>query len=336
VDIAARSGADIVKFQTFQAAELVSKGAQKARYQLETTDATESQFEMIRKLQLSEADHQQLLGRCRERGIVFLSSPFDIRSLHFLSRGLGLRTIKVPSGEIVNGPLLLEIAREAESVIMSTGMATLAEIEQALGVLAFGFTRSEDEPPGRRSFIQAYSSEDGQRAIRERVTLLHCTTEYPAPLEEVNLRAIDTLRTAFDCRVGYSDHTAGICVSIAAVARGASVIEKHFTSSRSLPGPDHRASLEPDELAELVSAIRSIEKALGDGVKRPTPSETRNAAVARKVLVAAVPINEGDIFSPGNIAAKRATDGVEASAYWDLMGRRALRKYAIDEPLRLE
>lgn len=327
IDAAADSGADAVKFQTFRAEQLVARHAPKAVYQTRTTDAKESQFEMIRKLELTDADHEVLIAHAKARRIEFLSTPFDTASLHLLTNRFGLTTIKVSSGDITNAPFLLDIARAAQRVILSTGMSTLAEIEAALGVLAFGFVEP-NATPSRNAFEEAYSSDTGQRALRDRVVLLHCTTEYPAPISEVNLRAMDTMSTAFGLPIGYSDHTQGIHVSVAAVARGATLIEKHFTLDRGLPGPDHKASLEPSELNEMVSAIRDVELALGDGIKRPTASELKNRAIARKSLVSNKPLAQGE---PLTIACKRPGNGVSPFEFWSREGHPAPRSYVTDE-----
>ena len=333
IDVAADAGADAVKFQTFRAEHVVSRNAPKAAYQTRTTDHAESQFEMVRKLELTETDHEVLISHAQARGIAFLSTPFDVPSLHLLTRRFGLLTIKIPSGEIINAPFLLAIARASRQVILSTGMSTLAEVEAALGVLAFGFTAPVTATPQRGDFEQAFASEAGQRSLRDRVTLLHCTTEYPAPFGEVNLRAMDTMGAAFALPVGYSDHTPGIHVSLAAVARGAQVIEKHFTLDRNLPGPDHKASLEPDEVRELVRQIREIEAAFGDGIKRPAASEWKNRDVARKSLVAAKAIQAGEMFTEENLACKRPGTGVSPIAYWQTLGQTAKRSYNADEAL---
>jgi len=332
IDIAANAGADAVKFQTFQAEKVVSRNAPKAQYQTQTTGTTESQFEMIRKLELSDLDHEVLISHAQSRRIEFLSTPFDLPSLHLLTHNFGLKTIKIPSGEITNAPFLLEIARCAEQVILSTGMSTLAEVEAALGVLAFGFTMDKAIPQ-QGDFEQAFASDLGQQELGDRVTLLHCTTEYPAPFGEVNLLAMDTLASAFGLAVGYSDHTPGIHVSLAAVARGARIIEKHFTSDRTLPGPDHQASLEPQELNQLVRQIREIEQALGDGIKRPTASEWKNREVARKSLVASSAIKAGEVFTEENLTCKRPGTGVSPFTYWQTIGQVATRSYDMDETL---
>jgi N-acetylneuraminate synthase len=326
IDVAAEAGADAIKFQTFRADTLVTRSASKAAYQRVTTDAHESQHAMLEALELSEDDHQALVEHCTVRGVQFLSTPFDPESLRMLIERFEMHRIKVPSGEITNGPLLLAAARTGRPVILSTGMSTLGEVEQALGVLAFGYTERGD-PPGVENFEGAYASADGQSALRDRVTVLHCTSEYPAPPEAVHLRAMDTLRAAFGLSVGYSDHTRGIAVSIAAVARGAVLVEKHFTLDRSLPGPDHRASLEPDELTAMVRAIRDVEAALGQSVKAPTAAELDTRAVARKSLMAAAAIREGEPFSVENVAARRPGTGVSPMEYWRYMGERAPHAY---------
>lgn len=333
IDVAAEAGADAVKFQSFRAVELLSRTAPKAGYQRKADSDPESSFDMIRRLELSELDHEVLLAHASLRGIEFLSTPFDVSSLRLLTARLGLRTIKVPSGEITNAPFLLAIARAAGRIILSTGMSTLGEVEAALGVLAFGFTVDADAIPRSGQLMEAFASEAGQRHLRDRVTLLHCTTEYPAPLAEINLRAMDTLAAAFGLPVGYSDHTQGIHVSLAAVARGARIIEKHFTTDRKLPGPDHAASLEPSELQTLVRQIRDIELVLGDGMKRATASEIKNITVARKSLVAVRRIVSGEIFSTENIACKRPGMGASPFEYWRILGRRAGRDYSPDEAL---
>jgi N-acetylneuraminate synthase len=330
VDAAAEAGADAVKFQTFQAAQLVTREAPKADYQKRSTDAAESQYEMIRALELPVAAHETLIARCRARNVRFLSTPFDSSSLQLLAGRFGIGTIKVSSGDITNAPFLLEIARAAEQVIISTGMSTLAEIEAALGVLAFGFTQPASARPGPAEFERAFASAAGQGALRDRVAVLHCTTEYPAPFDEVNLRAMETIGAAFGLRVGYSDHTPGIHIPIAAVARGATIIEKHFTLDRSMPGPDHKASLEPAELTAMVAAIRDVERALGDGVKRPMASEWKNRAIARKSLVAARAIASGEKLE---LACKRPGTGLSPFAFWDMQERTAQRDYRADEVL---
>lgn len=331
VDAAADAGADVVKFQTFKADALATATAAKAAYQVANTNEGGSQLDMLRRLELAPAQHHALVERCGARGIRFMSTAFDAASLAFLA-ALEMPAIKIPSGDITCAPLLLQAARLQRPLIVSTGMCTLGDVEQALGVIAFGLTSPRD-PAGRGDFDSAFASAAGQAALREHVTLLHCVTQYPAPFEGVNLRAMDTLAAAFGLPVGYSDHTTGIEIPIAAVARGAVVIEKHFTLDRTLPGPDHAASLEPDELRQMVSAIRHVERALGDGLKRPAPQEVANRAIARRSIVAARPIRAGAAFVVDDLACKRPGLGVSPLDYWDLVGRRARRDYAADEPI---
>jgi len=330
VDAAAEAGADAVKFQTFKADKLVSRAAAKAEYQIGTTGKNESQHEMIRKLELDEAAHMRLLQHCRSKGIEFLSTPFDLESLDMLVSRFDLSRIKLASGEITNGPFLLAAARTGKPTILSTGMSNLGDVEMALAVLAFGYTCPE-AIPSLAAFEAAYCSDDGRSALSDKVTLLHCTTEYPAPLAAVNLRVMETLRQAFRLPVGYSDHTSGIAIAIAAAALGATVIEKHFTLDRNLPGPDHQASLEPEELKQMVRSIREVETALGSSVKQPAPCERGNRSVARKSLVAARPIGKGEHFSIGNLTVKRPGDGISPMYYWDWLGKPADRDYQADD-----
>jgi N,N'-diacetyllegionaminate synthase len=307
IETAAVAGADLVKFQTFSADRLVIGSASKADYQLETTSTSESQHEMIRKLELSREMHEELIAHCKKCGVGFFSTGFDPQSVDLLAE-LGLDRFKIPSGEITNLPYLRHIGQYGKPVILSTGMARLGEIEAALEVL------------------------EASGTPRERVTVLHCNTEYPTPMADVNLKAMLAIRDALGVQVGYSDHTLGIEVPIAAVAMGATVIEKHFTLDRSLPGPDHRASLEPDELKAMVQAIRNIELALsGDGLKRPSPSESKNLEIARKSLVALVPIKAGEPFTEANLGVKRPGSGISPMRWDDFIGRPANRDYQADE-----
>lgn len=330
IDAAAAAGTDAVKFQTFRADSLVSQGAPKADYQIVATGNIESQHDMLKRLELSEADHAVLIGHCKARAIEFLSTPFDIESLELLALKFGVSRIKISSGDLNNGPLLLAAARTGRPVIMSTGMTTLAEIETALGILAFGYTEG-DKSPSLHAFESANRSEAGHDVLRRMVTLLHCTSEYPAPVAEVNLHAMETLRTAFGLAVGYSDHTEGITVPVAAVALGATVIEKHFTLDRNMPGPDHKASLEPLQLKQMVRAIRDTELALGSPIKQPSASELRNMVAARKSLVAARDIRKGEPFTPENLAIKRPGNGLSPVQYWHMLGKIARRDYVRDE-----
>ncbi|EOI6145759.1 N,N'-diacetyllegionaminate synthase [Campylobacter coli] len=306
IEVAAKSGADFVKFQSFKAELCVSKNAKKAAYQLETTGKDESQLEMIKKLELDFNAHQLLISHAKQCGIAFLSTPFDLESIELLD-GLGLEVFKIPSGEITNLPYLKKIAKLNKKIILSTGMSNLGEIEAALGVLCKEGTQ------------------------RTNITLLHCTTEYPAPFDEVNLKAMQTLKNAFNLNVGYSDHTKGIHISLAAIALGASVIEKHFTLDKNMPGPDHKASLEPDELQELCTKIREIESALGDGIKQASKSERKNIEIARKSLVAKKKIKKGEIFSEENLTTKRPASGISAMRYDEYLGKKASKNYEEDE-----
>ena len=306
IDVAAVAGADLVKFQTFTADRLATRTAQKADYQNRTTTSTESQHEMLSRLELTDAMHHELIAHCATRSIGFFSTGFDIESVDLLVRH-GQNHFKIPSGEITNLPYLRHIGRLGKSVILSTGMANLGEIEAAIDALEAAGTP------------------------RAMLTVLHCTTEYPTPMAEVNLRAMLSIHAAFGVAVGYSDHTQGIEVAIASVAMGATVIEKHFTLDRNLPGPDHKASLEPAELNALVAAIRNIEVALGDGIKRLTTSEARNRPVVRKSLVASRAIKSGALFTAENITAKRPATGISPMRWDEVIGKAALRDFGADE-----
>ncbi len=332
IDVAADSGADIVKFQTFKSSRLVSRHAPKARYQINATGNSEGQLAMLQGLELSIKDHRELVEHCKTRNIVFLSTPFDEESANFLVNDLGVTHLKVPSGEITNGPFLLAVAQLKRPVILSTGMSTLGEIEEALGVLAYGYMNAGAKPC-RPEFREAYASEQGQQILHTNVILLHCTSEYPAPFSDINLAAMDTLRSAFGLPVGLSDHSEGIAIPIAATAKKAAIIEKHFTLDRSLPGPDHLASLEPRELTEMVRCIRQVESAIGNGIKRPLSCEFKNIPIARKSLIATAPIASGERLTEKNIGAKRPGSGVSPMEYWSYLGKPASRNYQEDEPL---
>lgn len=331
VDAAHKAGADIVKFQTFKASKLVTADAKQADYQIINTQKKESQLEMLSRLELSFEFHIQLVNYCQKLGIEFLSTAFDSESLKFLVNDLKLKRLKVPSGDLTNAPLVLEHARTGCDLIVSTGMATLAEIETALGVIAFGYIAKQTDQPSIEAFEKAYCSERGQKVLKEKVTILHCTTEYPAPLQDINLKAMDTIANAFKLPVGYSDHSVGINVPIAAVAREAKVIEKHFTLDQNMEGPDHRASLEPEQLAAMIEGIRNIEFALGNGIKGPRPSEIKNKSVARKSLIAEQVISKGASFSEDNLTIKRPGSGQNPINYWKLLGTVAKNDYQIGE-----
>ncbi len=306
IDVAVEAGADAVKFQTFKAEKLVSKSADKANYQKQTTDESETQFEMIKKLELSVDVHKKLIKYCNERGIMFLSTPFDHESINLLNE-LGLEIMKIPSGEITNLPYLRHIGALKKKVILSTGMSTLEEVGDALSILINAGT------------------------AKENITVLHANTMYPTPLNDANLNAMLTIQQEFDITVGYSDHTMGIEADIAAVAMGASIIEKHFTLDNSLSGPDHKASLEPKELKAMVTSIRNIEKALGNGVKMPSNSEKPNISVARKSIVANQAIKIGDIFTEENITVKRPGNGISPMKWDEVVGSVSEKDYQIDE-----
>lgn len=331
IDAASNAGADAVKFQTFNAALLASKVAGKAAYQIRNSQGVESQYEMLKKLELDEKSHEILIRHSKKRKIEFLSTPFDSVSLDLLASKFDLSLIKVSSGDITNAPFLLDIARSGKPVILSTGMSTLGEIEQALGVLAFGYTAMPEQSPSIKAFEEAYCSTCGRQALSSYVTLLHCTSEYPAPVADVNLRAMETMSKAFSLPIGYSDHTDGIAVSIAAVALGATVIEKHFTLDRTLPGPDHKASLEPSELRAMVQSIRNVELALGSYVKHPSPIELENRRVGRKSLVASDWIMKGQQFTGKLISVKRPGTGVSPMHYWEWLEKTADRDFMPDD-----
>ncbi|MDQ0194832.1 N-acetylneuraminate synthase [Paenibacillus wynnii] len=329
IDAAAESGADAVKFQSFKAEQLVTAYAPKADYQNKRTRESESQLAMLKRLELDVKATSELAAHAKTKKIDFFSSLFDLESVELALR-LDFPWMKIPSGEITNAPLLLQASRTGKPVILSTGMSNLGDIEKALGVLAFGYLHMES-PPSLAAFEQAYSSNTGQRILQENVRLLHCTTEYPAPFGEVHLRAIDVMREAFSLPVGYSDHTTGIAVSIAAAARGAVILEKHFTLDRTLQGPDHAASVEPCELKLMITSIREVEEALGSKIKTTTPSEGRNKSIARKSLIASVDIAAGTLFTEVNLTCKRPGIGISPFYLWDWLGKPAERDYRKDD-----
>jgi N,N'-diacetyllegionaminate synthase len=308
IDAAVDAGADVVKFQTFKASALATPAAQKAEYQVRQTGSADSQQEMLQRLELDAAAHSALLAHCAKREVAFLSTAFDDPSLDLLL-GLDMPYLKVPSGEITNLPMLRRIGAAGRKVLLSTGMANLGEVEAAVEAL------------------------EAAGAPRSQITILHCTTDYPASLDEVNLRAMVAMAAAFGTAVGYSDHTEGIEISTAAVAMGATVIEKHLTLDRSSPGPDHAASLEPAEFAAMISAIRNVERALGDGIKRPTLRERTNRVHARKSIVAARDLPAGHVLAAADLAVKRPGVGVSPMRWDELVGRAIARSYATDEAL---
>ena len=332
VTAGAEAGADAVKFQTFHPENLVTKTAEKAAYQKVTTGTQESQLEMLQKLTLKDEDYIELEKLCRECGVDFISTPFDSDSLHFLTTALNMPFIKIPSGEVTNAPFLIEIAHSQKPVVLSTGMATLGEIEKALAVLAYGYIKP-DFPASYQAAQNVYVSEVGQNVLREKVQLLHCTTQYPAPANQANLRAMETMKRAFALPVGYSDHTEGITIPVAATALGAVIVEKHFTLDKSMPGPDHKASLEPCELQAMVQAIRTVEQAIGSGVKVPVADEVANINIVRKSLVAASEIAKGEKISLEKLSAKRAGVGISPMDVWHILGKKAGHAYGTDEKI---
>ncbi|WP_103618841.1 N-acetylneuraminate synthase [Campylobacter concisus] len=307
IDAAVEAKVDAIKFQTFKTELCISKNAKKAEYQVESTgNSKESQFEMVKKLELTSQNHCELISYCKEKNITFLSTPFDSDSIKLLHE-LGLSTFKIPSGEITNLPYLRQIGGLNKKIILSTGMANLGEVEAAIEILVKNGTK------------------------RENISLLHANTQYPTPMEDVNLKAMITLKNAFGLEVGYSDHTLGIEVDIAAVAMGAKIIEKHFTLDKNMPGPDHKASLEPDELVAMVRAIRNIELALGDGLKHFSKSESENIKIARKSIVAKCNIKKGEIFSEQNICVKRPGDGINPMRWDEVIGQISQKDYKQDD-----
>jgi N,N'-diacetyllegionaminate synthase len=308
VDAAVDAGADVVKFQTFKSERIASKHAQKAEYQKKTTGAAESQLDMLRKLELSEEHHHELIQYCKKKNISFLSTPFDLESVDLLA-SLGLDTFKIPSGELNNLPYLEKIGKYNRKVILSTGMADLGEVESNINVLLKAGT------------------------ARENITLLHCHSEYPTPMHVVNLSAMITMREAFKLQVGYSDHTEGIEIPIAAAALGATVIEKHFTLDRNMEGPDHKASLEPHQLKAMVQAIRDIEAAMGDGIKTPSPIELKNKTVARKSIHAARDLKKGTVIREEDLTMKRPGDGISPMQMRELVGRKLIADIEEDQKI---
>lgn len=344
VDAAVKAGVDIVKFQTFKSELLASTDAKQAEYQITNSGKIETQQAMLKKLELSFDEHLAVKAYCEEKHIQYLSTAFDFDSLDFLVNVMKLTKLKIPSGEITNAPFVLAHALTGTDLIVSTGMADLNEIAFTLSVIAFGLiakqqqkvtSKNNEIKPSAQAFKQAFNSELGQQLLKEKVSLLHCTTEYPAPLAEVNLNAMDLMATTFALPIGYSDHTQGLIVSLAAVAKGAHIIEKHFTLDRHLPGPDHQASIEPDELAELVKSIRAIDVALGEKIKTAVPSELKNIAVARKSIFAANAIKQGEVISADDLVVMRPGDGLSAEYYYDVLGSRAIRDFSIGESLAI-
>lgn len=332
IDAAISAGANAIKFQTFKTDNLVTKNASKANYQINNAGDQESAYEMLKKLELNESEFEQLAIYSKKSNIDFLSTAFDIDSLEFLINKINLKTLKIPSGEITNAPLILAHARSKCDIILSTGMANIEEIKNALSVIAYGFLEDRKSiKPNFKDFDRAFLSKEAQQLLKEKVTILHCTTEYPAPIEEINLSAISTIKNTFGLNVGYSDHTKGIQIAPIAAAMGARIIEKHFTLDSNMVGPDHKASLEPDELKNMVDLLRNFEKALGSGIKKPSESEIQNINIARKSIHAEEQIKAGDIFSKDNISIKRPGGGISPFKYWDYIGKESKNNYEIGD-----
>lgn len=330
INAAKQAGADAVKFQHFRADDLVTTHTKMADYQSQNMPDTQTQYELLKALELSDLDMKSLKETCEQCGIEMLVTPFSLRAFDALYE-LGLRRFKISSGDLSDGPLLLAIAQKQCQVILSTGMGTLSDIEKALSVLAFGYT--QQGLPTEQALWQAYSSDAGFNALREKVSVLHCTSEYPTPFDQVNLNMLSTLKQTFGLNIGLSDHTTGINISLAGVALGANIIEKHFTLDKTLPGPDHLASIDVEELIQLVEGVRQIECALGQSQKRIQPCEMKTRGLVRKAIIAARPISKGESFSIENITCKRNSAGLNPMQYWQLLNKPAKADFSVDEPV---
>lgn len=331
VDVAVDAGVDIVKFQTFKAELLVTQEAEQALYQKKNTFKSQSQYTLLKGLELSYDDHLAVKAYCETKNIEYLSTAFDLPSLKFLVDDMKLNRLKIPSGELTNTPFVLAHAITGCDLIISTGMGTIAEIRLALGTVAFGYLYGTTKPPSAEAFESAFLSKEGQKLLKEKVVLLHCTTEYPAPFDEINLSVLSTLKSTFNLSVGYSDHTQGILVPSIAVTHGACIIEKHFTLDCELPGPDHKASIEPDELKTMVKEIRISERIMGHGIKQPSQSELSNMHVARKSLVALENIKAGEVFTENNLGAMRPGQGISPEKYWEVINQKAVKDFVTGE-----
>ena len=329
IDIAKKSGADAIKFQIYKTENYVSINASQATYQKRNGNPNESQFHLIKKYELSYNDHYRLSKYCKRKGIIYLATAFDLESLHFLVNKIKVKYLKIPSGEINNGLLLLHNSYKKKKIFLSTGMATVKEIEDALKVIAFGLLGKKNI--SKRNFEKAYKSKAGQMLLKKYVTLLHCTSSYPAKFKDINLQAINTLSRTFKLNVGYSDHSSGILVPLLASNMGITVLEKHFTKSRKLAGPDHKASLEPWELVEMVKNIRSMPLIFGQAKKFTTKSEQNVKKVARRSIVALQVIKKGEIFNVNNIGVKRPEGGKSPMSYWDILGKKSKKNYNQDD-----
>jgi sialic acid synthase SpsE len=350
IDIAKESGADAVKFQLFSSENLVTKYAVKAEYQIKDKESS-TQLEMLKKLELSKKNYEDLKNYCKKKKIEFMCTAFDKVNLNFLIDKLNIKRLKIGSGEVTNGPLLMAHAKKNQNLILSTGMSNLIEVKQALSVIAYGYLNLDIKinNPSLEDFKKAYASSLGQDILKKKVTLLHCTTEYPAPIKDLNLKAIPTMRDHFGLKIGYSDHSKGVYASLAAVYLGAKVIEKHFTIDKTLNGPDHKASLEPNELKDLITKIRKLERAnnneklkfinsindfdqmLGNGIKKAMNSEIKNIKIARRYLVAKNDILIGEKFTENNLTCKRSKQGISPMLYWDFLGKHSKKNYLKDD-----
>lgn len=327
--VAKEAGADAVKFQTFKAENLVTKEARQADYQVENLGEATSQYTMLKKLELTFDEFVELHAFCKEQNIAFLSTPFDFESVDFLLEQLAMPTVKIPSGELTNAPFIHYIATKQRPIILSTGMATVDEIHEALAFISYGLAHPQ-QAVNIADVQEFYKMPAAKEWLQKYVTVLHCTTQYPAPVHSINLKAMDEMRTTFQVPIGFSDHSEGITTPIGAAAMGATVIEKHFTLDKKMEGPDHVASLNPEELKAMVQGIREIEKALGDGVKEPTEIELQNRQPARKSLVAKKAIQVGEMFSHTNLTVKRPGNGIAPSQYWSYIGKTTTKNYAED------
>lgn len=329
IDAAYDAGANAVKFQIFKSENLVTDKVLKANYQQINQSSLDSQFSMLKKLEMPFRNFKKLKLYSDKKGIQFLSTAFDDESLDYLINNISVQKLKISSGDLTNAPLLLKSAQSKKNIILSTGMSNLSEIRQSLSVIAFGLISSKK--PSINGFKEAFNSELGQNALKQKVTLLHCTSEYPAPYAEINLNAITTIMDKFKIPVGYSDHTEGVAASIAAVTLGAKIIEKHFTLDRSMEGPDHKASLEPDELKKFVEVVRITETSLGSFIKEAQPSEKKNIEFSRRFIVAAKDIIVGDEFTEENLTVKRAGKGINPINYWELIGKKSNKSYKMND-----
>lgn len=336
IDKGISAGADAIKFQIFKAENLVTKSASKADYQLKKTNTKETQFEMLRSLELPLETYFELKDHCEKQNVDFLITAFDKESLDFIVNKLKVKKLKIPSGEITNGPFILEHALSGLDIILSTGMANLKEIETALSIIAYGYlNKNKKNIIDTRDFKKMYESSEAKKILNSKVTLLHCTTEYPAPIDELNLNAINSLRSKFNIPTGYSDHSNGIIASVIASTFDVDIIEKHFTLDKNMQGPDHAASLEPKELKLMIDYIRLVENIMGNGNKNISKSEKKNLKIARKSLVAAKNIKKGEIFSHDNIDIKRPGTGISPINYWTVIGKKSKKNYKTDDIIKL-